>query len=415
MKSKIYLFLLIFTFCASIAAAQTAALSGRITPQQPGVDVSNIEVFAVNTTTGEVNRTMTSAQGLYSFAGLATGVIQQISPAREGYGFSPAVRFVQHNGASANVDFVAATLQSAQQTANDFDGDGESDIAVFRPSNGTWYVSPRSVEDSVNLAAPQNFRSVQWGLTSDRAALADFDGDGKTDIAVWRASDGNNPNKSFFYILNSSNNTVRAEQFGSPNDLPFLVGDWGGDGKADPAVYRPGAQANSQSFFFYRPSASPGVDFRTIYWGTIGDLPMRGDFDGDGKLDAAVFRPSNAVWYIRQSSNNQVRTAHWGLPSDKFIPADYDNDGKTDLAVFRDGTWYIRQSSDNQPRYVRWGLNTDKPVPTDYDGDGETDVAVNRGGVWYLLESASGQMRVTQFGTATDAPMQAFGFLYSDE
>jgi hypothetical protein len=82
MKSKIYLFLLIFTFCASIAAAQTAALSGRITPQQPGVDVSNIEVFAVNTTTGEVNRTMTSAQGLYSFAGLATGVIQQISPAR---------------------------------------------------------------------------------------------------------------------------------------------------------------------------------------------------------------------------------------------------------------------------------------------------------------------------------------------
>jgi hypothetical protein len=256
---------------------------------------------------------------------------------------------------------------------------------------------------------------VQWGLATDRITPADFDGDGKTDVAVWRASDAANQNKSFFYILNSSNNSVRAEQFGSPGDLPFLTGDWDGDGKADPAVYRPGTQANPQSYFFYRPSASPGVDFRTVYWGTIGDLPMRGDFDGDGKLDAAVFRPSNAVWYIRQSSNNQLRTAHWGLSSDKFVPADYDGDGKTDLAVFRSGVWYIRQSSDNQPRYVSWGLNTDKPVPADYDGDGETDIAVNRGGVWYLLESASGQMRATQFGTTQDAPVQAAGFLYSNE
>ncbi|HEX8246543.1 MAG TPA: FG-GAP-like repeat-containing protein [Pyrinomonadaceae bacterium] len=410
MKSKICLFLLIFTFCSSIAAAQTAALSGRITPQQPNVDVSSIEVFAVNTTTGEVSRTMTNAQGLYTFPTLATGVIQQISPAREGYGFSPAVRLVSHNGASVNIDFIAATLASAQQTANDFDGDDKSDISVFRPSNGTWYVSPSSEEDPDNLAAPQAFRSVQWGLPTDRATPADFDGDGKTDFAVWRASDQDNPNRSYFYILQSSNNSVRVEQFGSPGDLPFLVGDWDGDAKADPAVYRGGTQANPQSYFFYRPSASPGVDFRTVYWGTADDKPMRGDFDGDGKLDAAVFRPSDRVWYILQSSNNQLRAAHWGLPTDKFVPADYDGDAKTDLAVFRNGTWYIRQSSDNQPRYVYWGASADKPVPADYDGDGATDVAVNRNGVWYLLESASGQMRVAQFGLETDAPLQAAGF-----
>ena len=410
MKSKIYLLILIFSVCASLASAQTAGLSGRITPQQAGVDVSNIEVFAVNTTTGEVNRTTTNAQGLYSFASLATGVIQQISPAREGYGFSPAVRLIQHNGASANVDFIAATLASAQQTANDFDGDNQSDIAVYRPSNGTWYISPSSEEDSANLAAPEDFRGVQWGLPTDRQTPADFDGDGKTDVAVWRAADGNNPNKSFFYILNSSNNTVRAEQFGAPNDLPFLVGDWDGDGKADPAVYRAGTTANPQSFFFYRPSASPGVDFRTVRWGTTVDKPMRGDFDGDGKLDAAVFRPSEAVWYILQSSNNQPRYAHWGLATDKFVPEDYDGDGKTDLAVYRGGVWYIRQSSNNQARYVRWGLGTDAPVPADYDGDGAADVAVNRGGVWYLRESASGQMRAAQFGLPSDAPVQAAGF-----
>jgi hypothetical protein len=410
MKSKIYLFLLIFIFCTAVAAAQTAGLSGRITPQQPGVDVSNIEVFAVHTTTGEIHRTMTNAQGSYSFASLATGVIQQVSPAREGYGFSPAVRFIQHNGTSANVDFVAAALAPAQQTANDFDGDGASDIAVFRPSDRTWYISPSSESGASNPGAPQNYQAVQWGLATDRITPADFDGDGKTDIAVWRGSDAASANKSLFYILQSSNNSVRVEQFGSPGDLPFLAGDWDGDGKADPAVYRGATNADPQSYFFYRPSASPEVDFRTVYWGKFGDMPVRGDFDGDGKLDAAVFRPSDQVWYVLQSSNNQPRYAHWGVPTDKFVPADYDGDGKTDLAVFRDGVWHIRQSSDNKPRYVRWGLATDTPVPADYDGDGETDVAVNRGGVWYLLESASGQMRVTQFGLAGDAPVQAAGF-----
>jgi hypothetical protein len=429
MKTNICLYLLIFAMCATFAAAQAlhpqnsaapaaaATLSGRITGA-PGVDVSDIEVYAVNTTSGDVRQTVTNAQGFYSFPNLTTGVTQQVSPARVGYGFSPAVRFVQHNGETTNVDFVAVPFASpGGGAANDFDGDGASDISVFRPSDATWYIAPssqqensRSGNSALTTAAPVAFTGVRWGLPTDVVTPADFDGDGKTDIAVWRPADENNPHRSYFYILNSSDNSVRAEQFGSPNDAPFLAGDWDGDAKADPAVYRPGTVADRQSYFFYRPSASPGVDFRIVLWGTAGDLPMRGDFDGDGKLDAAVFRPSDAVWYILQSSNNQPRYAHWGLGSDKFVPADYDADGKTDLAVFRDGKWYINQSSDNQPRYVSWGLATDAPVPADYDGDGKTDVAVNRDGAWYISESSSGQMRAARFGLPGDQPVPAAGF-----
>jgi hypothetical protein len=180
-----------------------------------------------------------------------------------------------------------------------------------------------------------------------------------------------------------------------------VVGDWDGDGKADLAVFRDGGAAGNQSYFFYRPSSQPGADFVTVYWGTGGDKPMRGDFDGDGKADAAVFRPSDGLWYIRQSSSLQLRVDSWGFGSDKFVAADYDGDGKTDLAVFRDGIWYIKQSSNNQPRYERFGLTTDTLVPADYDGDGRADIAVFRDGIWYLLRSQQGFSAV-QFGTAND-------------
>ena len=278
----------------------------------------------------------------------------------------------------------------------DFDGDGRADLSVFRPSDQSWYIFGSS--------SSQLF-GAQFGLASDRLVPADYDGDGKTDIAVWR-DEPSNPNKANFYILHSSTGVFRAEQFGRTGDQPSVVGDWDGDGKADLAVYRDGGAVGSESYFFYRPSSQPGADFTTIYWGTVGDKPLRGDFDGDGKADAAVFRPSDGTWYIRQSSDSQLRVDYWGLPTDKFVPADYDGDGKTDLAVFRDGIWYIKQSSNNQPRYERFGLATDSLVPADYDGDGKADIAVFRDGVWYLLRSQQG-FSAAQFGRANDRAIPA--------
>jgi len=273
----------------------------------------------------------------------------------------------------------------------DFDGDRRSDLGVFRPSNGIWYAS-RSM---------QSFYAAQFGQAGDQPAPADYDGDGKTDFAVWREG-----SFAYFYILNSSDNTFRFEQFGQTGDSPIVVGDWDGDGKADPAVYRAATTAGGQSFFYYRPSAQPGVNFIPVQWGTNGDEAARGDFDGDGRMDAAVYRPSNQTWYIRNSSDNSTRAVNFGASTDKRVPGDFDGDGKTDIAVFRpsEGSWYILLSASNQILYVRFGLETDTLVPADYDGDGKTDVAVYRNGVWYIRQSTGGT-RYANFGSSSDVPI----------
>lgn len=274
----------------------------------------------------------------------------------------------------------------------DFDGDGKADPSVFRPSTGVWYIN----------RSTSGFMALQFGIATDKLTPADFDGDDKADIAVWRPISSASAN---FYVFQSLTGTIRIDDFGITGDDPVVVGDWDGDGKADPAVYRDSA-AGSQSYFYYRGSLNnSGGNITYLRWGTTGDKPMRGDFDGDGKQDLAVFRPSNATWYILQSSNGQARNDYWGIVTDKFVNADYDGDGKTDLAVFRGGTWYIKQSSNGQAVYFNWGLNTDVAVPADYDGDGKTDVAIYRNGVWYSRLSSTAAMSVQTFGLSTDSAL----------
>ena len=130
------------------------------------------------------------------------------------------------------------------------------------------------------------------------------------------------------------------------------------------------------------------------------------DFDGDGRADLSVFRPSDRVWYLLNSQSG-FSAAQFGLSTDKLVPADFDGDGKTDLAVFRDGTWYWLNSSNNTFNGLQFGLAGDIPVPADYTGDGRAELAVYRGGVWYTLNLANNQFQAAQFGLATDKPVPA--------
>jgi hypothetical protein len=291
--------------------------------------------------------------------------------------------FIDPMGTSANFT-IGITTAPIAHVPFDYDGDGKSDISVFRPSTGVWFL-----QNSSN----GSFSINQFGASGDQTVPADFDGDGKTDIAIYRPSNG------LWYWVNSSNGTVGGNQFGTTGDKP-TPGDYDGDGKADIAIFRPA----TGTWWIYRSSDS-GVS--ATPFGTSGDKPTLGDYDGDGKNDFAVFRPSNATWFRLNSSTGAFVAAAFGLSDDQTVPADYDGDGKTDIAIFRpsNGAWYILKSSDGQVGGVYFGISEDKPVPGDYDGDGKADEAVFRPsqGAWFLLRSTAG-LGGQNFGNGTDIP-----------
>ncbi|HEX8734454.1 MAG TPA: FG-GAP-like repeat-containing protein [Pyrinomonadaceae bacterium] len=272
----------------------------------------------------------------------------------------------------------------------DFDGDGRSDISVFRPSAGFWYIArPTGVPS-------QNFDAVQFGAAGDLTVPADYDGDRITDIANWRPSDG-------VWYLRQSSAGFRAVQFGANGDIP-VPGDFDGDGKANLAVFRPSTGA----WYIARATGTPNQNFDSVPFGANGDKPVAGaDFDGDAKADVCVYRPGDGNWYWLNSSNGQFVGVHFGVAEDKPAAADYDGDGKTDLAVYRpsDGVWYRINSQTDSFSATQFGISTDIPSPADYDGDGRADLAVFRPGegIWYLLRSTQGFTGV-QFGANGDIP-----------
>lgn len=268
-------------------------------------------------------------------------------------------------------------IQAAgRKTQFDFDGDGRTDVSVFRPSTGVWYVN----QSQVGLSG------TQFGQNGDRIVPADYDNDGRTDLAVFR-------NGTWF--LNRSSAGSTGIQFGTGEDIP-VPADYDGDGRADVAVFRP------SNGVWYIQQSTAGLSIVQFGQGT--DLPVPADYDGNGRAEVAVFRPSNGTWYTSTNPATNYGAVAFGTLGDKAVPADYDGDGRTDLAVFRPstGVWYLRQSTAGNAA-VTFGASTDLPVPGDYDGDGRTDLALFRSGTWYLNRSTQGQTTVP-YGLASDLP-----------
>ncbi|HEY0545980.1 MAG TPA: FG-GAP-like repeat-containing protein [Pyrinomonadaceae bacterium] len=267
----------------------------------------------------------------------------------------------------------------------DFDGDGKSDIGVFRPANGSWYV---------RRSSDGNLVGTQWGASGDLPEPADFDGDSRNDFVLYR--------NGTWYLLYYADASVAAFQFGTAGDIP-VAADYDGDGKADFAVFRP-----SNGTWYINRSTDNAI--QAIQLGTSGDKPVPGDYNGDGKTDVAVWRPSNGTWYTSTNPASNYDAFLWGQNGDIAVPGDYDGDGKNDRAIFRPSTarWWIYYSSNGSYLEQQFGVSTDQPVPADYDGDGKTNIAVFRPstGKWYTSLDPATNYGEQLWGQSGDVPIE---------
>jgi|GEM_PF-2034465 len=372
-----------FTLTLNAPTATTAAIGGKVTNSQ-GNPLSDVSVRLTDVSSGETSTITTDATGRYDFPSMLVGQDYIIAPSKGGLTFNPPNRAYTHNGAVTNLDFVAESSAASQSVFNDFDGDGKTDIAVFRADEGRWYIKQSS---------DGKMRVEQWGLEKDLLTPADFDGDGRTDVAVFR------PQQGVWYIKQSSNDSALIVPFGLRGDIP-VAGDFDGDTRADHAVYRP------KEGTWHILQSSNGQS-RQIPFGLGEDHPVPRDFDGDRKTDFAVYRPGDGMWYVLYSSNSNTSAVPFGLATDSIAPGDYDGDSKSDLAVFRqdNGAWFILPSSNSTAEIRLFGRSGDKVVSGDYNGDGKTDIALYRPteSNWYVVTTDGGFM-TEKWGLPDDIP-----------
>ncbi|MEZ5306379.1 MAG: PQQ-dependent sugar dehydrogenase [Pyrinomonadaceae bacterium] len=294
-------------------------------------------------------------------------------------------------GLGGTVEKVVNT--TVRPSVADFDGDGLTDLSVFRPDAGTWYSF---------FLGNSSVGSTTQGAVGDIPVPEDYDGDGKTDYAVYR------PTTFEWFVLRSSDQTVDTRIFGQENVIP-LPGDYTADDAVDYGFYNP---AQGTWYVTNIPSGSNAGGFTIQQFGVSTDIPVPADYDGDGKKDIAVFRPSTGVWYNKNFDAFAFRAIKWGVETDRPIPGDFDGDGMTDINIFRpsEGNWYAYLSSTSQLQVLNWGLDTDIQVAGDYDGDGTDDTAIWRPstGEWYVLRSSNFSYFAAPFGTNGDLPAPAY-------
>lgn len=271
--------------------------------------------------------------------------------------------------------------------AGDFDGDGRSEFAVFRPSRGAFYADLgrngwRADEDL----------AVSLGTAGDIPLVGDFDGDGISDFGVFRPSTG-----TYYVRVSGSQDPegthVIQQRFGAAGDIP-LVGDFNADGQDEFAVFRP---ASGTWYVDLGQNGWHSGEDLAVPFGLAGDIPFVGDFDGDGYSDLGVFRPSTGWYYVDLGRNGgqggRYLAAPFGAAGDVPFAGDFDGDGRDEFGVFRpsNGYHYVDLGHDGwvPGRDIArpFGIAGDVPFVGKFNYDGRSDIGVFRPGQgWYYVD-----------------------------
>jgi hypothetical protein len=212
--------------------------------------------------------------------------------------------------------------------AGDYDGDGETDVAVYQTSTDNWFV----VGSSAGFFTP----ALNFGGTGFTSLVGDIDGDGKADPVVFQAG-------NWFAVGSTTGFTVLAlnfrksfgTHFAALTYTPFL-GDVDGDGTDDLVVYElfHNSLSGVSAGAFFALGSSTGFMELALNFGGVGFVLLIGDFDGDGRTDIAVYQQSTGNWFVVGSTAGFFSPAV-NFGGSGFIPVagDYDGDGETDVAV----------------------------------------------------------------------------------
>lgn len=241
--------------------------------------------------------------------------------------------------------------------SGDYDGDGTSDIAIFRNASGLWAV--------------RDLTRIYYGRDGDTPAPGDYNGDGTTDLGLYRDSIG-------LWMVRG----ITRSYFGGGEDIS-VPGDYDGDGICDLSIFRP-----SSGLWAVK-------SVTRTYFGSSEDIPVPLYYGESMAKYMAIYRPGSGLWAIRG-----LGRAYFGEPGDQPVPADYDGlRGGTDIGIFRgsSGLWAIRGVT-----RVYFGRAGDQAVPGSYRGNNISDMGIFRSssGFWGIRN-----LTRTYFGGANDIPV----------